>query len=323
MQPTAQCEKWLKVAANLRVDRKDNIAPHKPLLLLVVAELAEQGKLEPILPLTGELVFRFLAFWTVVANRRSQKPNIRLPFYHMRSDGCWTPLNENGEPTLERMHAAAVRFDESFLAFLHDAAFRKQLRRVLIARYFTDPAERAALYDLVSLPVPPDDVVKADAKLYAESRERGREARFRLTVVPAYNYTCALTGYRCVTADAGSIVDAAHIHQFADSRNNHPQNGLALSKNAHWMFDAGLWSMDDDYRVIVAKDRFDEAGNEACLLNRFAGRRVALPSKRDFWPDRTHLAWHRQHRFAAQTSVTLNRLATKLTAGLALRPSLS
>src|SRR5690242_19903367 len=60
MQQTDQCEQWLKAAANLHVDRKDNIAPHKPLLLLVVAELAEQEKLEPILPLTGELVFRFL-----------------------------------------------------------------------------------------------------------------------------------------------------------------------------------------------------------------------------------------------------------------------
>jgi negative regulator of replication initiation len=197
MQPTDQNEKWLRIAANLRVDRKDNIAPRKPLLLLVVAELSEQGKLERILPLTGELVFRFLAFWTVVAHRRSQKPNIRLPFYHMRNDGCWTPLNENGEPTLERMRVTAAQFDESFIACLHDPTFRKQLRRVLIARYFTDPGERAALYDLVGLPVPPEHVVKSDAQLYQESRERGREARFRLTVVPAYNYTCALTGYLC------------------------------------------------------------------------------------------------------------------------------
>jgi len=298
MHPTDQNEKWLRIAANLRVDRKENIAPHKPLLLLVVAELGELGKLEPILPLTGELVFRFLAFWTVVAHRRSQKPSIRLPFYHMRSDGCWTPLNENGEPTLERMRVTAAQIDQTLFACLQDASFRKQLRRVLIARYFTDPGERAALYGLVGLPVPPEDVVRADADLYLESQERGREARFRLTVVPAYNYTCALTGYRCVTTTAGSIVDAAHIHQFADSRNNHPQNGLALSKNAHWMFDAGLWSLDEDYRVIVATDRFDEAGEEAFLLKGLAGRQLQLPGKRDYWPNKAHLAWHRDHKYA-------------------------
>jgi putative restriction endonuclease len=149
-----------------------------------------------------------------------------------------------------------------------------------------------------------------------------RQPSFRLTVVPAYNYTCALTGYRCVTVNAGSIVDAAHIHQFADSRNNHPQNGLALSKNAHWMFDTGLWSLDDDYRVLVAKDRFDEAGDVAFLLKRMAGRQAELdetparraagnpklPGNRDFWPDKTNLAWHREHRMGFAMSVSLPQL---------------
>ena len=299
MHTLTQWDHWLQIAANLKVDRSRGVAPHKPLLLLVAAGLAEEGKLaQPVLPLTGELTFRFLAFWTAVARRRPQRPDIRLPFFHLHSDGCWTPLDEAGQPTTERRRTTRVKLDADFFACLHDPAFRKQLRRILIARYFTDPGERAALYDLVGLPVPPDDVVKADAKLYKESRERGREARFRLTVVPAYNYTCALTGYRCVTVNAGSIVDAAHIHQFADSRNNHPQNGLALSKNAHWMFDAGLWSLDDDYRVLVATNRFDEAGGAAFLLKRMDGRRVQPPGKRDYWPDKTHLAWHRDHRFS-------------------------
>jgi putative restriction endonuclease len=117
-----------------------------------------------------------------------------------------------------------------------------------------------------------------------------------LTVVPAYNYTCALTGYRCVTVDSGSIVDAAHIHQFADSRNNHPQNGIALCKNAHWLFDQGLWSVTDNYRVIVASDRFHESGDEAFLLSRIAGNPLRLPANRDYWPDRTYLAWHRERK---------------------------
>ena len=181
-----QCEKWLKVISNLRVDRKGTIAPHKPLLLLVLAELAEQGKLAAkILPLTGELVFRFLAYWTVVAERRPQRPDIHLPFYHMRGDGCWMPLDENGRPTLERRRAIAAEMDDSFLACLNDSEFRLQMRRILIAKYFVDYTERTALYQLVGMPVPPDAIVKEDARLYEAARERGREARFRLTVVPA------------------------------------------------------------------------------------------------------------------------------------------
>lgn len=178
-----QCETWLKVVSNLRVDRKGTIAPHKPLLLLVLAELAEQGKLaSTFLRLTGELVFRFLAYWTVVAERRPQRPDVHLPFYHMRSDGCWTPLDVNGQPTLERRRALAAILDETFFACLNDPDFRREMRRILIAKYFTDFAERAALYQLVGLPVPPDAIVKEDARLYEAARERGREARFRLTV---------------------------------------------------------------------------------------------------------------------------------------------
>jgi putative restriction endonuclease len=106
-----------------------------------------------------------------------------------------------------------------------------------------------------------------------------------------------LTRYRLTTVRSGSIADAAHIHQFSDSRNNHPQNGIALCKNAHWLFDQGLWSLTDDYEVIVASDRFDEAGPDAFLLDRFAGTRIALPENRSYWPDVNHLAWHRKHKF--------------------------
>lgn len=262
----------------------------------MLAELAEQGKLtETTLLLTGELVFRFLAYGTVVAERLSQRPDIRLPFYHMRSDGCWTPLDENGQPTLEKRRAVVAQLDESFLACLNDPDFRNQMRRILIAKYFVDAGERAALYQLVGLSVPPDPIVKEDARLYEISRERGREARFRLTVVPVYNYTCALTQYRLVTVDSGSIVDAAHIHQFADSRNNYPRNGIALCKNAHWMFDEGLWSLDEEYRALVAEKRFDESGAKEFLLSLKANSRILLPADPNYWPDKAHLAWHRKH----------------------------
>jgi putative restriction endonuclease len=291
-------ERWLKIAANLRVDRKGGIAPHQPLLLLVLAEMAEQGKLtSPQLPLTGELTFRFLSFWTVVAARRPQKPDIRLPFYHLKRIGGWTPLNEHGEPALEKSLAVIVELDEELLGCFQDTEFRERLRRVLIAKYFVDANERAALYNLVGLPIPPEEVVQADASLYEAAQERGREARFRLSVVPAYNYTCALTGYRLVTVGAGSIVDAAHIHQFSDSRNNHPCNGIALCKNAHWMFDQGLWSLDDNYKVIIALSKFHESGNPSISLSGLEGKQIHLPIDQSYWPDKKYISWHRRRIF--------------------------
>jgi len=53
-----------------------------------------------------------------------------------------------------------------------------------------------------------------------------------------------------------------------------PHHGLALSKNVHWMFDEGLWSADDDLRVIVNACRFSENGPEPLRLSSFVGRHL-------------------------------------------------
>jgi putative restriction endonuclease len=248
-------QQWLAKLAKLKVDKaRGDPAPHKPLLLLVVLELAEQGQLQKdVLPLTPELAFRFCTFWSIVAHRRTQRPDVRYPFFHLKSDGIWSPLDEQGQPTAERFQARYAAMPSDVVAFVKDPVFRDLARRLLIAKYF-QPYERLGLYELVGMPVPSEDEIARDASYKGpeEAQKQGREARFRLNIVAAYNYTCALTGYRLTTITGGSIVDAAHIHQFADSRNNDPRNGLALTKNAHWLFDNGLWTLTDDYHVVVA-----------------------------------------------------------------------
>jgi len=94
----------------------------------------------------------------------------------------------------------------------------------------------------------------------------------------------------------GSIVDAAHIHRFADSRNNDPSNGLALCKNAHWLFDTGLWTLDDDYRVGVATTKFSESGAEGLRLKTAQSPKPKAQSLRACRPDPVHMAWHRNSR---------------------------
>jgi len=60
---------WLERLANLKLDRSRGAAPHKPLLLLVVFDLIEDGN----------LTFRFSSYWTIVAERRNSQPDVRLP----------------------------------------------------------------------------------------------------------------------------------------------------------------------------------------------------------------------------------------------------
>jgi putative restriction endonuclease len=295
----ATADQWLGKLAKLNVYRaKGGAAPHKPLFLLVVFELAEQGLLRKELTLTPELAFRFYSYFSVVAHRRKQKPDVRLPFHHLATDGFWSVFDEQGRPTPDDRLTHSVSLAADFIALAWDPANREKARRILIAKYF-EPHERVALYALVGLPVPKAEEIAKDAHFQSaeEAQKQGREARFRLNVVAAYNYTCALTGYRLTTTSAGSIVDAAHIHQFANSRNNDPCNGLALCKNAHWLFDNGLWTLSDDYLVIVAVGRFAENSRDQKPLLAYHGQKIHLPSDQALWPKTVHLAWHRKHRF--------------------------
>ncbi|MBI2480921.1 MAG: HNH endonuclease [Planctomycetia bacterium] len=291
---------WLGKLAQLKVYRaKHGDAPHKPLLLLVLLEMAERGELlSPHVELSPELAFQFSTLWPIVSHRRTQRPDVRMPFHHLGSDGFWQAFMRNGQSSPDKKLTSHILLNADFHALLDDPCFRENARRILIAKWF-QPAERTALYALYGIPIPSDDEVARDARfeLPDDAERTGREARFRLDVVPAYDYTCALTGYRVTTIDAGTIVDAAHIHAFKDSRNNDPRNGIALCKNAHWLFDAGLWSLDDDYCVVVATEALVESSPEQKPLSDMHGQRLRLPPNVAIWPSKVHLAWHRANRF--------------------------
>lgn len=290
-------ERWLGQLTRLNKAR-DN-APHKPLLLLVFLELVEKGEFTGgSLLLTPELAYRFTTFFEIVRYRRTAKPDIRMPFHHLSTQGFWSPRTATGESSMHRSTTAYVVPDPDFVEACRNPTFRLQARRVLIAAHF-EPAERNALYQLVGIDVPPADEIARDACFVVphDAEVVGRSVRFRIDVVSAYNYTCALTGYRVTTISSGAIVDAAHIHQFANSRNNDPANGIALCKNAHWLFDVGLWSIDDDYRVLVARNAFSEASPNQTSLSEMQGRRLLLPKDKSIWPAKVHLAWHRRNRF--------------------------
>ena len=89
-----------------------------------------------------------------------------------------------------------------------------------------------------------------------------------------YLHTTA-TLYCTILEDATTQVGFPVRRQFAASYNNHQNNGIALSKNAHWLFDNGLWSLRDDYTVLVADRHFAEAGDATSDLAARAAR-VAL-----------------------------------------------
>lgn len=120
-----------------------------------------------------------------------------------------------------------------------------------------------------------------------------RERSFMHNVRAAYANRCAITGLRLINGGGRPEVQAAHIQPVASNGPDSVRNGLALSGTVHWMFDRGLISIADDYRILVAKNHVPD--DALRLINQ--NRMLNLPMDQTFHPNTHFLKFHRDNIF--------------------------
>lgn len=244
---------------------------------------------------TPSLTLRFRCYGALVNNRWPSRLDIRLPFFHLSTQRFWESYDAEMRPAKSPESCVACEMSDELYDLIGDAGFRLKARLILISKYF-EPLERVSLFESLNIQGVGDNG-SSSGRLMEEAeivaKRQGRSARFSVRVCSEYRFMCALTGYRCVASDGASIVDAAHIESWANTQNDDPSNGLALSKNAHWMFDAGLWAVDDDYRVIVNQRRYTESGPQTGLLAPLAGRHLQFDPSSKLRPAQHSLRKHR------------------------------
>jgi putative restriction endonuclease len=291
--------RWLHKLGQLNPNRSKakGAAPHKPSLLLSLLDMAQDGELQQLeLKRTPGLNVRFNAFSSLALPRWGGRVDLSYPFYYLKSQGFWQALDEVGRAAASVDATKSVRFDPEFLALMLDAEFRRCARIILVETYFP-PEERVALYALLGVRSKSPEfqkelhLLREDAAQFAV--KQGRSARFAVQVVCAYQHTCALTGYRVITADGASGVEAAHIEPWASTRNDDILNGLALSHNAHWAFDRGLWSVDDHHNILIKDAQFQEWGPNEVRLAGYRGRKLHFAPAATLRPDVEYLRRHR------------------------------
>lgn len=148
----------------------------------------------------------------------------------------------------------------------------------------------------------PFTIRKKTIKVTKESSLRTRG--FRQAVIEAYDYKCAVCGLKICTPDFLSWeVEAAHIvpHRFRGK--DDLLNGLSLCHIHHWAFDAGWFTLLNNYRIEVSS-QFDslpvdygKIGNYELLKFTANNSQILLPYKTEIRPHRTAISWHRQNIF--------------------------
>jgi len=294
---------WLGKLATLNTARPDSrgIPPHKPIMLLCVMEMIEEGLItDPWVPFGAQIVMRFKNFWPLVQDRRQNNPEIIMPFHALGSerDGIWKTFTEDGTPSKAKSTTRRCLLNSRLYDLLQDPGFRREARQVLIESYFP-PMEKVAFYVRLGLKEPESDELtklREDSAEYKISIRRARDQKFKSLVLNGYYQTCALTGLRLVSEE-GCMVHAAHIHQHSVSGNDDPRNGLALTPDAHWLFDAGLWTVvtrEDRLFIKVAVDRFQESSPAGPRIASFHGQPLCFHEHSLLRPDPVHFEWHRR-----------------------------
>lgn len=295
---------WLERLYNLRRDKRGSYErPHKPVLLLAILDLLDRKLLtRNEVHLTSDLVKAFKAYFAVVRQGNDQ-PTIENPFFFLSGDGFWDLLpnaggapiyesgNASGAPTLKTLRTVHGQFHpDLYQALLKDPHPRHQLREALIARYFPEEREQLAAIVGQEPAGPQEDALREEPP--------GRNAAFRSTILELYDHTCAACGLRVKLTDGFSLMDAAHIIPFRVSRNDKPDNGLALCPNHHRAMDelliapcphpelkAGIWR---------TSNRLDERRDSRKDLIGLRGQPVLEPAEEKFYPARKSLEWREE-----------------------------
>jgi putative restriction endonuclease len=320
-------ERYTNLFSGLRTDRgrdrypviANHRAPHKPFLLLSVMDLIAEGLItqnfiEPSL----ELVDTFNRYWSAIMLPGS-KTSMAYPFPRLKTDAFWHLVPKPGHDIKYtdgfrsmiklREICAGAKMDDELFALMVQPETRGHLRMVLINTYFA-PEIRPVLikqgkvnvaayqYSLDLLQSkgihehPGEWVNAQDPEVASSARNQG----FRKAIVQLYDHRCALCGIRILTPEGHTIVEAAHIRSWSESRDDRPTNGLALCRLCHWSFDEGLMGVGQGYEVLVSKRVRTDQNMPGHMLT-LADRPIFRPSDQPFWPDQDNLSHHRRQTF--------------------------
>ena len=318
-----ELDHYIRGFKKLRVDsasakKHGGTAPHKPILLLSVIDAIEAGEITSrYIFITPELVARFKSNWSLLVTT-THNENFVMPFFHLKNDkGNFWHLHPNsgyekvlyGKISSFKLLTDSIAYaliDQELFLLLSTDEGRIKLRLVLLDFYFPETkisyinkniSENHYLKlieDKITTNTPEEYVNEYDVLDEEEVFVRSRT--FQRLVPQLYDYTCCVSGLKIVAVLDIQLIDACHIVPFNKSHNDTISNGIALSPNFHRAFDRGLFTIDQDYRIIVS-NLFTETGNVVCGLKQFHKKQILLPENKSFYPRVSNFDWHQKNIF--------------------------
>ncbi len=124
-----------------------------------------------------------------------------------------------------------------------------------------------------------------------------RDRKFATALREAYRGRCSLCNIGFRIGSTPVAIEAAHIVPVeAGGVRGNIKNGILLCPNHHTLFDQYAWTMDEDFRVMVAPDRaLRESAKDNHILTIAGDRLPNLPSLPRNYPAKESINWRREH----------------------------
>jgi putative restriction endonuclease len=241
--------------------------------------------------------------------------SMAYPFVYLQGDGFWhlEPLPGRRIPKTAttpsmawlRRNFAGAKMDKPLFALVLDPVAREVLRQTLVESYFAPEIRpRVAEQGFVNFAAfvyAHDLIAKAAETTTGFGKPEPppqpiRDQGFRKAIVQLYEHRCALCGIRMLTPEGHTVVEAAHIVPWSESRDDRPANGLCLCRLCHWSFDEGLMSVGDGYEVLVSRRVRTDRNMPGHILT-LTDRPIFKPEPERCWPAKDNLVHHRKKVF--------------------------
>jgi putative restriction endonuclease len=252
-------DELLKTFAELRVNKTGNRrAPHKPLLILhVLSRWQTEGKTEFLYDDIAPALEPLLKEYGPPHVKNPQPSN---PFWYLQSDGIWhltDPKDPNALKYMNRPNVSLFRNHGVFGSLSDDVwhhiqntqGFFTQIVRTILSNHFESTLHQDII-DAFNLNV----LLEGDitGALLHPSIKANRDPQFRINVLRAYNYSCAVCDFKAWLDNTPVGIEAAHVQWFTHKGPDSVTNGVAMCSLHHKLFDRGVFTIDESHKIIIS-----------------------------------------------------------------------
>ena len=262
-------------------------APHKPLLVLYAIGKLLRGE-DRLISYADDIEENLKNLLREFGPRRDHY-NPQFPFWRLQNDGIWEVSNADkigltpsGDAHITdlRNYNASGGFNETISEQLqNDSELTFEIIQSLLDAHFPPSLHEDILQAVnIELPLQAFDT-------------RTRTSNFRINVLRAYEYRCAVCGFDVKLGNTPIALDACHIKWQKADGPDEAVNGLALCVMHHKLFDRGAFTLSRQWQILVSDEAHGSVGLQEWLKN-FHGQTINFPQRQTYYPEMDFISWH-------------------------------